>query len=354
VREDLVHWDARNLPAWATEDPVRYFSAAETHERANGVAYEEWKFSLPRELSRDQQFAAARDFLQASFGTRHPYIWALHDPPAADGGSQPHVHVLWSARTLDAYERTPATFFKRYNRAHPERGGAEKSREFSHFGAVKASRTLYCDVMNMRLEQHLEEARLHPDRLTARGFDREPEPRARPSDSNAAKYKHEMTDTWHKVLDHRAQRGQYEGAELADAQRYWEARKQELGITWTMPLAQQLEGIRAARAQAVTHARERVSARELGARAQALGAWPYPWPHGPAPPEHAQRGVRALRRGTPGEAAPDEVPGVSRPPRRCSPRGPPGRETGATACMQDGPPQARAARCASTAPSCAA
>src|SRR6266446_4124444 len=154
----------------------------------------------PPELHRDQQLAAARDFLQASFSAQHPYIWALHDPPAADGGSQPHVHVLWSARTLDGIERPAEQFFTRYNRAHPERGGAEKARELGHFGAVKAARVLYTDVLNLHLERAGRDERLHPDRLTARGFERAPEPRLAPSDSNARKFKQVITPAmqqWH-------------------------------------------------------------------------------------------------------------------------------------------------------------
>ncbi len=270
VREDLVHWETRNLPTWAADDPGCFFSAAETHERANGIAYEEWKFALPRELRRGQQLAAARDVLQAAFGTKHPSIWAMHDPLAVDGGRQPHVHVLWSARVVDAYARSPETFFTRYNRAHPERGGAEKAREYSHFGAVKASRVLYTDVLNLHLECAGREERLHPDRLTARGFDRAPEPRLAPSDSNARKFKQAITPAMQQVLDHRAARGPYADAEQAQARTYWEQRKQELGLGQGMPLAQQLAGIRVARAQAVTHVPARVSARELGAQAQRL------------------------------------------------------------------------------------
>jgi hypothetical protein len=96
--------------------------------------------------------AATRDFLREAFGDTHPYVWAMHDPRAADGGRQPHVHVLWSARTLDNHERSPEQFFTRYNRAHPQRGGAEKASTFHHFGSVKAFRTLYTDTMNLHLE----------------------------------------------------------------------------------------------------------------------------------------------------------------------------------------------------------
>jgi len=44
LREDLVYWRARNLPAWSEHDPVAYFTAAETGERVKGVAYTEWRF----------------------------------------------------------------------------------------------------------------------------------------------------------------------------------------------------------------------------------------------------------------------------------------------------------------------
>jgi hypothetical protein len=254
LREDLVHWEHQNLPAWSEGDAVRFFSAAETHERANGIAYEEWKFALPRELPRDHQLAAVRDVLQAAFGTQHPYIWALHDPPAADGGNQPHVHVLWSARTLDGIERPAAHFFTRYNRTHPERGGAEKARGLGHFGAVKAARVLYTDVLNLHLERAGRDERLHPDRLTVRGFDRPPEPRLAPSDSNARKYRQAITPAMQQVLDHRATRGPHTGAEQAQARTYWEERKQALGITPTLTHAHHLGLVRDARERTALHA----------------------------------------------------------------------------------------------------
>ena len=128
LREDLVYWRARNLPDWAHEDAVAVFSHGRDARAGQWRAYTEWRFSLPRELARRQQMDAARDVLHVAFGTTHPYVWALHDPRAADGGRQPHVHVLWSARTLDAHARSPEHFFKRYNGRHPERGGAEKTR----------------------------------------------------------------------------------------------------------------------------------------------------------------------------------------------------------------------------------
>jgi hypothetical protein len=139
-----------------------------------------------------------------------------------------------------------------------------------HFGAVKAARVLYTDVMNMHLEAAGQVARLHPDRLLERGMDREPEPRLRPSDSNALKYDGRITARMHDVLAHRQARQQHIPAELVQAHAYWEARKAELGITRDMPLVAQLTHIAQAREQAVRHAPTRPTLAQLREQEQTL------------------------------------------------------------------------------------
>ena len=51
---------------------TRYFRAAERYERVNGVAFEEWKVTLPQELSHRQNLALTRDLVDAIAGTRLP------------------------------------------------------------------------------------------------------------------------------------------------------------------------------------------------------------------------------------------------------------------------------------------
>ena len=165
-REDLVYERSRNLPAWAGGNPHTYFRAAERYERANGVAFEEWKVTLPQELSHRQNLALTRDLVDAIAGTRLPITYAFHDPATLDGTrQQPHLHLLISARQNDAHIRTAATHFKRYNRDHPERGGAEKDALFWHKGAIKAHRVLISDVVNVHLEYAGLAARVHPGQL---------------------------------------------------------------------------------------------------------------------------------------------------------------------------------------------
>jgi hypothetical protein len=171
-RDDLVYAEARNLPTWAHGDATAFFVAAEKYEGANRAVSTEWKFALPRELSRDQQLAAARDFLQSQLGDTHPYVWAMHEPRAADGHPQPHVHCLWSSRTLDGIDRTPAQFFKRYNAAHPDKGGAQKDPALIAYGQAKRERQAYADLVNYHLERAHIDVRLHPGKLRELGINR--------------------------------------------------------------------------------------------------------------------------------------------------------------------------------------
>ena len=269
-REDLVATTSHNLPAWADGKPHTYFAAAERYEGVDRVAFTEWKITLPRELSHRENLALAHDLLDASFGTTHPYTYAFHDPAASDGDRQPHIHVLWSARTLDGIDRQPTQFFTRWNAHHPERGGARKDPALNHLGAVFAARQMLCDITNVHLAQQGHAARLDPRSLEERGIDRTPEPKLLPSDSHALKHRFEVTPSMQHVFAHRHERMQHEGAEQAQAQRSWERRELALGLTPGMPMEASLQRIRQARAQAITRTPERRSVSALDHEAQTL------------------------------------------------------------------------------------
>jgi hypothetical protein len=268
LRDDLIDTDVHNLPLWAEGRAATFFTAAEAHERVAGVAYTEWKFSLPRELSRDQQLAAAKDLMTLHFDTQHPYVWAMHEPVAADLGTNPHVHCIWSSRTLDGIERSPEQFFRQWQRTHPERGGARKNPDLIAWGEAKRERVVYTDVMNLHLDRAGSLERLHPASHKARGLEREPEPHVLPSDSKAAKFDHEITDRWAKVLANRAERPAYAAAEAANTRQYWEQRKHYLGITPTLTHEQALERIAQVRAQSLTQVPTRQTAAELARQAE--------------------------------------------------------------------------------------
>jgi hypothetical protein len=225
-----VHKEAHNLPTWAEENPAAFFAAAEQYERANGRFSTTWEIALPRELSREHQITAVRDFLHTQFADRHPYAWAMHESRASDGATNPHVHVIFSSRTLDGIERDAAQFFRRYNPEHPEQGGAQKAPFFTERRAITASRQAWADVANWHLEHAGVTARIDPRNLREQGVRRDPETRLDPYHSTQAKYQGTLTPAWQETLQARVTRQADKPQEAAQAFRYWEARKTTLGL----------------------------------------------------------------------------------------------------------------------------
>lgn len=245
-REDLIHEATRNLPAWANGNPHTYFQAAERYERANGIAFEEWKITLPFELTQAQNQTLVDDLVWAIAGDALPVTYAFHQPQTLDGRQeQPHIHMLLSARQNDGMPRDARQHFRRYNAAHPERGGAQKSNAFRHKGAVRAHRELIADVINLHLEAHGQVGRVTPQSLQARGIDRKPEPKLLPSESAAYRTQGKASATMQTVLATRAQRNRIK--EANQARTWWEDRKVVLGLFRSQPLAEQLAMVVAAR-----------------------------------------------------------------------------------------------------------
>lgn len=156
-RNDLRAMGSANLPAWADGNARQFWLAADSFERANARRCLELELNLPRELNTRQQVAAVEDYiarLTAEAGPM-PCTWAIHNA----GDSNPHVHLMIQERPLDGHERTAETWFKRANRANPEKGGALKSQWWHDREHVFWSRALWADACNQSLIQGGHEAR---------------------------------------------------------------------------------------------------------------------------------------------------------------------------------------------------
>lgn len=123
--ERLEAVESGNMPPWAA-DHLRFWQAADAHERKNGSTYREMEIALPRELSPAERLALVRGFVAQELGEAHAYTFGIHCPRADDGGENPHVHLMFSERRRDGIERDPAQYFKRHNAKNPERGGLKK------------------------------------------------------------------------------------------------------------------------------------------------------------------------------------------------------------------------------------
>jgi len=176
-RDDVAYVEHENMPTFAAADPLAFWQAADANERANGRAYREVEFSVPRELTeRKDQIRFAQQMAYGIVGVKHPYTLAMHDTEAADGGRNVHVHLMFSERALDGIERSAEQFFRRANKANPEKGGAAKDRAMNARSFVAETRQRYEQTVNRTLEKHGHEQRIS----MARNPRFEPEPKLGP------------------------------------------------------------------------------------------------------------------------------------------------------------------------------
>lgn len=152
-REDCLISDSGNMPTWAKDKPLNFWKAADKFERSNGRSYKELEISLPRELNTEQKIQLVQEFTKNVLGESHAYTWAIHEPKAKDGDTNPHVHIMFCERTNDGIERDAEQYFKRYNPKNPEIGGAGKDRSFTHKSFVHAVRQEWAETVNHKMQE---------------------------------------------------------------------------------------------------------------------------------------------------------------------------------------------------------
>lgn len=147
-RDDIVARGSGNMPRWAITPRV-FWQAADNYERANGAAYREQELTIPRELTHKQRLNLLAAWIKQELGCKHAFQWAMHEPDALDGGTNPHVHLMFSERQVDGIERDPDTYFKRYNAKNPERGGCKKGWG-AHAGETRTIGERRADLVELR------------------------------------------------------------------------------------------------------------------------------------------------------------------------------------------------------------
>ncbi len=158
VRDDLTATGCGNLPAFAQGDAAAFWLAADSFERANAALFIDLQLNLPHELTPAQQQEALRAYCDRMLDQlRLPYSWAIH--------GDDHVHLMVSERMTDDLERSAEQHFKRYNAAHPERGGAQKTRELQSKSWLLQARGAWAEEINRALV-----AAGHPPRFDHRSL----------------------------------------------------------------------------------------------------------------------------------------------------------------------------------------
>ena len=159
------------MPAWATAEPATYWDAADLYERANGRLFKRVEVALPLALTETEQRALAVGFAHHLTDGEHlPYTLAIH----AGNGTNPHCHLLISERTNDGLERAPEQWFRRYNAAAPEQGGARKTEALKPKAWLEEARAAWAAQTNAALERAGHDVRIDHRSLAAQGVERLP------------------------------------------------------------------------------------------------------------------------------------------------------------------------------------
>jgi hypothetical protein len=166
--DELVHAESGHMPVWAAADATVYWEAADQHERANGRLFKRLEFALPLALSAADRAELAVGFAHSlTDAERLPYTLALH----AGDGENPHCHLMISERGNDGVERSPAQWFKRYNAAEPEEGGARKSEALKPRAWFDETRAAWADQTNAALERAGVDVRIDHRSLADQGIE---------------------------------------------------------------------------------------------------------------------------------------------------------------------------------------
>lgn len=144
-------------PSWVLDRQHLWGAAELARNRVKGVTARELRIALPRELTRDQQFALVREFLRDEFVSRGMVAdWSLHDEAGKD---QPHIHVMLTMRALG-----------------PERFG-NKVREWDERSLFRNWREQWAVHANRALELAGREERIDHRSYADRGINLEPQPK---------------------------------------------------------------------------------------------------------------------------------------------------------------------------------
>ncbi len=179
------------IPSWSENDPNKFWEICSNNERINSRDYREFRFSLPNELPLEENIKLVEQFAKETLNDKFYFSMVIHDKEAEfvkNGVRNIHCHLMFSEREIDGIERTPETFFKRYNAKSPQLGGVKKSREFkskdkllelrkyteelinSYYELNNIDKKVSCESLSKQREIALENG----DILKAKMLDREP------------------------------------------------------------------------------------------------------------------------------------------------------------------------------------
>ena len=127
--EKIEYVKSGNLPDWAKNRPADFWGSADKFEIERGRTSTVLTIALPKELSVKERAELVENFIE-NFTSEHkfPFTAAVHNHESTlTGQDQPHLHLMYSERSLsDQIQRPADQFFKQYRPKNPIIGGAPK------------------------------------------------------------------------------------------------------------------------------------------------------------------------------------------------------------------------------------
>ena len=94
--DDFLFGQNINMPDFASEDPKLFWESCENYERANANTFRTIDFSLPAELSDEENIELAARFAEELFGDKFVYSMAVHSKPSGVQSIQNiHCHIMF-------------------------------------------------------------------------------------------------------------------------------------------------------------------------------------------------------------------------------------------------------------------
>lgn len=152
--DDFLYGENINMPSFSQDDPRYFWECSEVYERVNANLFRTVDFSLPSELTDEENIELATKFAEELFGESYVYSLAIHSKQSNDPEKRNiHCHIMFCERQLDGIERKEEHFFKQANSKNPSLGGAKKNVEWKQYKKLYYIRQTLETMMNEKLKE---------------------------------------------------------------------------------------------------------------------------------------------------------------------------------------------------------
>ncbi|MEE1476601.1 MobA/MobL family protein [Fusobacterium sp.] len=152
--DDFLYGENINMPSFSQDDPRYFWECNEAYEDVNANLFRTIDFSLPYELSDEENIELATNYAKELFGDKFVYSLAVHSKPSEDPDKRNiHCHIMFYERELDGIERKEECFFKKANSKNPSLGGAKRNREWHKYSKLYYIRQTLESMMNEKLKE---------------------------------------------------------------------------------------------------------------------------------------------------------------------------------------------------------